>query len=106
MACACPVVASTTGAAGEAVIDGVTGVLVPPHDAGATAAAIDRILGDAAVHVIQDSEHPDDWSREDCRFRRFVIERHISGDDGRAECFRRGRNALDRPPDLPRAVFF
>jgi glycosyltransferase involved in cell wall biosynthesis len=49
MACGCPVVASTTGAAHEAVMDGVTGLLVPPHDGEATAAALDRILGDRAL---------------------------------------------------------
>ena len=45
MACGCPVVASTAGAAPEAVTDGETGLLVPPEDEGAVAAALDRILG-------------------------------------------------------------
>jgi glycosyltransferase involved in cell wall biosynthesis len=49
MACACPVVASTTGAAHEAVVDGSTGLLVPPGDSTATAAALDRILCDDAL---------------------------------------------------------
>ncbi len=46
MACGCPVVASTTGAAPEAVTDGSTGLLVPPNDVEATATAVARILGD------------------------------------------------------------
>jgi glycosyltransferase involved in cell wall biosynthesis len=46
MACGCPVVGSTTGAAPEAVTDFETGLLVPPNDVEATAAALDRILCD------------------------------------------------------------
>ena len=46
MASGCPVVAATTGAAGEAVEDGVAGLLVPPRDTEATVAAFDRLLGD------------------------------------------------------------
>jgi glycosyltransferase involved in cell wall biosynthesis len=46
MACGCPVVASTTGGAPEAVTDGKTGFLVPPRDAVATARAIDQLLAD------------------------------------------------------------
>ncbi len=49
MACGCPVVASRTGGAPEAVVDGETGLLVPPDDVDATAAALDRILSDAAL---------------------------------------------------------
>ena len=45
MACGCPVVASIAGAAPEAVTDGETGLLVPPEDEGAVAAALDQILG-------------------------------------------------------------
>lgn len=45
MACGCPVVASVAGGAPEAVTDGETGVLVPPEDEGAVAAALDHILG-------------------------------------------------------------
>jgi glycosyltransferase involved in cell wall biosynthesis len=48
MASGCPVVAANTGGAPEAVIDGVTGILVQPHDPEATAAAIDRILSNPA----------------------------------------------------------
>jgi glycosyltransferase involved in cell wall biosynthesis len=51
MACACPVVAATTGAAREAVMDGETGFLVPPHDVKATAAALDRLLSDPSLRA-------------------------------------------------------
>ena len=51
MASGCAVVAATTGAAGEAVTDQVSGLLVPPHDATATAAALDRLLGDADLRA-------------------------------------------------------
>jgi glycosyltransferase involved in cell wall biosynthesis len=46
MACGCPVVASTSGGASEAVDDGRTGLLVPPDDVQATVAALYRILSD------------------------------------------------------------
>jgi glycosyltransferase involved in cell wall biosynthesis len=46
MACGCPVIASTSGGAGEAVQDGQSGILVEPRDVAATAAAIDRIISD------------------------------------------------------------
>jgi glycosyltransferase involved in cell wall biosynthesis len=49
MACGCPVIASATGGTPEAVLDGHTGVLVPPDDLGALVAALDRILGDAPL---------------------------------------------------------
>ena len=51
MACACPVIAATTGGAPEAVKDGETGMLVPFGDIEATATAIDRILADPASAV-------------------------------------------------------
>jgi glycosyltransferase involved in cell wall biosynthesis len=46
MACGCPVVASTAGGAPEAVIDGSTGLLVPPQDVSAVTLALDRLLAD------------------------------------------------------------
>jgi glycosyltransferase involved in cell wall biosynthesis len=49
MACGCPVIASTSGGGAEAVLDGRTGLLVPPNDVRATAEAIDRVLGDPAL---------------------------------------------------------
>ncbi len=45
MASACPVVAAISGAAKEAVEDGISGILVAPGDVEATTAALDRILG-------------------------------------------------------------
>jgi glycosyltransferase involved in cell wall biosynthesis len=49
MACGCPVVVGRTGGAPEAVADGQTGILVPPDDVEATAVALDRLIGDAAL---------------------------------------------------------
>jgi glycosyltransferase involved in cell wall biosynthesis len=51
MACGCPVIASTSGGAGEAVLDGQSGILVSPRDLEATVAAIDRILGDRELRL-------------------------------------------------------
>ncbi|GJF32006.1 hypothetical protein KNE206_47060 [Kitasatospora sp. NE20-6] len=44
---ALPAVATDVGWVGEVVQDGVTGTLVPPGDAAALAAAVDRLLADA-----------------------------------------------------------
>jgi glycosyltransferase involved in cell wall biosynthesis len=49
MAAGCPVVATRTGATPELVADGETGVLVPPGDPGALAAAIARLADDPAL---------------------------------------------------------
>lgn len=46
-----PVVAATVGGLLEAVEDGVTGLLVPPRDARALRAAIERLLGDTNLRV-------------------------------------------------------
>lgn len=46
MAAGVPVVASAAGGPAEVVTDGVDGLLVPPGDAGALAAAIGRLLAD------------------------------------------------------------
>ena len=46
MALSRPVVASNVGGIPEMIEDGVTGLLVPPHDADALAAAIVRLLSD------------------------------------------------------------
>jgi type III pantothenate kinase len=63
MACGVPVVGAAVGGLLDSVVDGVTGVLVPPRDAAATAAALNRVLGDeefrrrlgqaAAAHVAE-----------------------------------------------------
>ncbi|HOG28382.1 MAG TPA: glycosyltransferase [Vicinamibacterales bacterium] len=49
MAASRPVVGTTAGGIPEAVEDGVTGILVPPHNAAALAAALLRLLGDEAL---------------------------------------------------------
>lgn len=46
MACGVPVVSTTVGAIGEAVVDGETGILVAPRDSAALAAALARLLAD------------------------------------------------------------
>jgi glycosyltransferase involved in cell wall biosynthesis len=47
MAAGRPVIASAVGGLGEAVVDGRTGLLVPPDDAPALAAALERLVMDA-----------------------------------------------------------
>jgi glycosyltransferase involved in cell wall biosynthesis len=49
MACSVPVVATAAGGIPEIVDDGVTGVLVPPRDHRALAAALKRLLADAPL---------------------------------------------------------
>lgn len=49
MAAGCPVVASRVGGLPEVIEDGVTGLLFPPGDAAALAAAVRRILGDESL---------------------------------------------------------
>jgi glycosyltransferase involved in cell wall biosynthesis len=49
MACGRPVVATTMGGIPEVVIDGETGLLVPPGDAVALAAVLGRLIGDATL---------------------------------------------------------
>ena len=46
-----PVVATNTGGTPEAVIDGITGILVPPCDAKALAEGILRLLRDKQLHA-------------------------------------------------------
>lgn len=46
MAAGVPVIASAVGGLPEAVVDGTTGMLVPPGDPGALATAITRVTGD------------------------------------------------------------
>jgi colanic acid/amylovoran biosynthesis glycosyltransferase len=46
-----PVVATRVGGLADAVEDGVTGLLVPPGDAGALRAALERLLGDETLRA-------------------------------------------------------
>jgi glycosyltransferase involved in cell wall biosynthesis len=51
MACAVPVVSTTVGAIGEAVLDGETGILVAPRDADALYDALARLISDSAMRM-------------------------------------------------------
>jgi glycosyltransferase involved in cell wall biosynthesis len=51
MACAKPVVATAAGGIPEVVVDGETGLLVPPRDDRALAAAVVRLLRDEALRA-------------------------------------------------------
>ena len=49
MACALPIVTTPVGCLTEVIHDGETGLIVPPRDASALAAAIARLLDDPAL---------------------------------------------------------
>ncbi len=51
MACGLPVVASDCGGMSEAIADRRDGLLVPPCDADAIVAAVERLVGDAALRA-------------------------------------------------------
>ena len=51
-ACGLPAVSTPVGAIAEAVRDGETGLLVPPRDAQALAAALARLMGDAPLRKL------------------------------------------------------
>jgi glycosyltransferase involved in cell wall biosynthesis len=58
MACARPIVATAAGGMPEVVVDGETGLLVPPRDDEALAAAIIRMLEDERMrHAMGDAGH-------------------------------------------------
>lgn len=52
MACGLPVVASRVGGLAEVVLDSETGLLVPPGDAGAAAAAVRRLAAAAGLRAV------------------------------------------------------
>lgn len=51
MACEVPVIATTAGALPEVVVDGETGIMVPPRDPYALAKAIKRLLADEPLRI-------------------------------------------------------
>jgi glycosyltransferase involved in cell wall biosynthesis len=51
MACGVPVVGAAVGGLLDSVVDGVTGLLVPPRDPAATAAALNHVLGHEQVRL-------------------------------------------------------
>jgi len=51
MACAVPVVSTNVGGPAETVLDGETGLLVPPRDPEALAAAVRRLLADPGLRA-------------------------------------------------------
>jgi glycosyltransferase involved in cell wall biosynthesis len=67
-----PVVASRVGGIPEMVEDGVTGLLVPPHDAGALGSAIVRLLTD---HPLADTIARNGYEMVHDR---FCLERMVS----------------------------
>ena len=58
MAAAKPIVATATGGIPEVVVDGVTGILVPPRDDAAMADAIVRLLKDADAAAANGPRRP------------------------------------------------
>jgi glycosyltransferase involved in cell wall biosynthesis len=51
MACGVPVVGAAVGGLLDSVVDGETGLLVPPRDPAATAAALGRVLADEELRL-------------------------------------------------------
>ncbi|HEX7120545.1 MAG TPA: glycosyltransferase family 4 protein [Longimicrobiales bacterium] len=64
MAAGLPVVATRVGAIADAVVDGESGVIVPPRDVAALAAAIRRLAGDAALRERMGRAGRDRFSKE------------------------------------------
>ena len=79
MAAGLPVVASAVGGVPEEVLDGLTGLVVPPRDPSAFAAALRRILTDRELRERMGAEG------------RVVVERDFTLDG-----FRRAHTALYR----------
>ena len=76
MAAGLPVVATTTGGIPECVVDGVTGLLVPPGDPDALAAALVRLLADPALC------HQYGRAGQELAARRFSPESHAEALEG------------------------
>ena len=51
MACGCPVVTADSPGAREGMVEGETGFIVPPGDAEATAAALERVIADTELRA-------------------------------------------------------
>ena len=107
-ACGCPAVVSSGGGGAEAVIDGVTGFVVPPGDVAATARALDAILGDsaararmsvAAVKLVEDSFAVDRYiDRVVAVYEKAVARgRRLSEDDKEQLDWQRPRGPFARP---------
>lgn len=60
-----PVVAHDVGGVSEAVVDGVTGLLVPPHRPAQLAAAFEKLIHDAALRRKMGAEGRD-WAMRNC----------------------------------------
>lgn len=86
-----PVVASNVGGIPEVITDGVTGLLVPPHDADALAAAITRLLTD---HPFADTLGR---AGHDMVHDRFCIDLMV---DAVQEIYEEGARAV-RPAEVP-----
>jgi glycosyltransferase involved in cell wall biosynthesis len=96
MTCSKAIVGTTAGGIPEAVVDGETGLLVPPHDEAAMAAAILRLLvdhdlrqrfGEAGRRRVQE-----DFSVEKMVGRTLsVYERHLSGQRAEGNGQRKGK---------------
>ena len=98
MACGCPVVAATSGGAPEAVLDGRTGLTVPPHNVDATTAALDCILSDAALRR-QMSQAARQWTQEYFSTDRYV-ERVLTAYNRAVESARTKQGQLEDEQEL------
>jgi trehalose synthase len=66
-----PVIASAVGGIRDQIVDGVNGLLIPPHDLDALAAALERMLGDPEL-----AAHLGEAGRERVR-ERFLGDQHL-----------------------------
>jgi len=71
MSCGRPVIACNTAGAPEVVLDGKTGLLIPPGDSAALERAIATLAGDEATRVGMGANGRD-WVRS-----QFAIDRYI-----------------------------